>query len=118
VSAGEGGRPGGAGERGRSAGAGEGGRPGGVGERGRSAGSGDERSAPGEERGTCTPCRGTGEVVSALGGEQHVVSCPWCGGTGRFQPGRDAQASPAERESRQPPVDQGAAEAGPEQDGQ
>ena len=44
-----------------------------------------------EDRGTCTPCQGRGKVISALGGEQHEVTCPWCGGTGEFQPGRDAQ---------------------------
>jgi DnaJ-class molecular chaperone len=43
----------------------------------------------------CTACRGTGRVVSNLGGEPHVVSCPWCDGTGRFDPAHDAQASPA-----------------------
>jgi DnaJ-class molecular chaperone len=39
----------------------------------------------------CTPCRGTGKVISALGGERHQVTCPWCGGSGRFVRGRDAQ---------------------------
>ena len=57
-------------------------------------------AAPGkpiEDRSGCTPCRGTGKVVSNLGGTAHDVVCPWCDGTGRFQPGRDAQASgPAE----------------------
>jgi DnaJ-class molecular chaperone len=42
-------------------------------------------------RGTCTPCRGTGKLISGLGGEPHEVTCPWCGGTGEFQAGRDAQ---------------------------
>jgi DnaJ-class molecular chaperone len=67
-----------------------------------------------EDRGTCTPCHGRGKVISALGGEQHEVTCPWCGGSGRFQPGRDAQESPAERDTRQPAAE---AEAAPEQDG-
>jgi DnaJ-class molecular chaperone len=58
----------------------------------------EDRATPSEDRAACTPCRGTGKVTSALGGEQHEVSCPWCGGTGRFQPGRDAQESPAERD--------------------
>ena len=76
-----------------------------------------------EDRGTCTPCHGTGKVISALGGEQHEVTCPWCGGTGRFQPGRDAQESPAERDTRAPAErdtrEPGAeTEAAPEQDGQ
>lgn len=68
-----------------------------------------------EDRGTCTPCHGTGKVISALGGEQHEVTCPWCGGTGRFLPGRDAQESPAERDTHEPAAE---TEAAPEQDGQ
>jgi DnaJ-class molecular chaperone len=44
-----------------------------------------------EDRSTCTPCRGSGQVVSRLGGDEHQVTCPWCGGSGRFEPGRDAQ---------------------------
>jgi DnaJ-class molecular chaperone len=44
-----------------------------------------------EDRTVCTPCRGTGKALSSLGGVQHEVDCPWCAGTGRFQPGRDAQ---------------------------
>ena len=59
------------------------------GRRGAAAGDGD--------RSTCTPCRGTGKVTSALSGSEHVVSC---GGTGRFAPGRDAQESPAEQDTR------------------
>src|SRR5271154_6495936 len=38
------------------------------------------------------PCRGTGAVVSYLGGEANSVSCPWCEGTGTRHPGIDAQA--------------------------
>ena len=51
-------------------------------------------SADAEGKGpeTCTPCRGTGKVTSALGGERHEVTCPWCGGSGRFEAGRDAQS--------------------------
>jgi len=48
------------------------------------------------DRSQCTACRGTGRVVSNLGGSAHEVGCPWCEGTGRFQPGHDAQAHPAE----------------------
>jgi DnaJ-class molecular chaperone len=51
---------------------------------------------PTEERSVCTACRGTGKVTSGLGGTPHEVTCPWCGGTGEFRPGRDAQAGPAE----------------------
>jgi DnaJ-class molecular chaperone len=54
-------------------------------------------SDDGADRSTCTPCHGTGIVLSSLGGEQHRVTCPWCDGSGKFAPGRDAQQSPAER---------------------
>ena len=41
----------------------------------------------------CRPCRGTGQIVSNLGGSPSTVPCPWCDGTGRFIPEHDAQAS-------------------------
>ena len=41
----------------------------------------------------CAPCRGTGRVISNLGGTPHEEPCPWCEGTGRFIPGHDAQAA-------------------------
>jgi DnaJ-class molecular chaperone len=44
----------------------------------------------------CMPCRGTGKLISGLGGEPHEVTCPWCQGTGKRIPGIDAQQSPAE----------------------
>ncbi len=37
------------------------------------------------------PCRGTGEVVSTLGGETRKLPCPWCQGTGVRTSGIDAQ---------------------------
>jgi DnaJ-class molecular chaperone len=40
---------------------------------------------------TCRPCRGTGKVISGLGGERREQPCPWCGGSGVREPGRDAQ---------------------------
>jgi len=40
----------------------------------------------------CAPCRGTGRVISNLGGTPQQVPCPWCDGSGRFVPGHDAQA--------------------------
>ena len=43
----------------------------------------------------CTACRGTGRVISTLGGERHEVPCPWCEGSGRFIAGHDAQAARA-----------------------
>jgi DnaJ-class molecular chaperone len=41
----------------------------------------------------CAPCRGTGQVISNLGGTEQRVPCPWCDGTGTFIPGHDAQAA-------------------------
>jgi DnaJ-class molecular chaperone len=40
----------------------------------------------------CAPCRGTGRIVSRLGGSASTVTCPWCEGTGTVIPGHDAQA--------------------------
>jgi hypothetical protein len=37
-------------------------------------------------------CRGSGKVISNLGGTPSTVSCPWCGGSGERVPGIDAQA--------------------------
>jgi hypothetical protein len=39
----------------------------------------------------CMPCRGTGQVVSNLGGESRKIPCPWCQGTGVRTSGIDAQ---------------------------
>jgi DnaJ-class molecular chaperone len=41
----------------------------------------------------CSACRGTGQVISNLGGSPSTVTCPWCEGTGRFIPDHDAQAA-------------------------
>jgi hypothetical protein len=38
------------------------------------------------------PCRGTGKVISNLGGSPSSVTCPWCDGSGTRVPGIDAQA--------------------------
>jgi hypothetical protein len=38
------------------------------------------------------PCRGTGEVVSNLGGTPSKVTCPWCGGGGIRLAEVDAQS--------------------------
>ena len=38
------------------------------------------------------PCRGTGSVISGLGGTPSTVTCPWCAGTGVRVPDTDAQA--------------------------
>jgi DnaJ-class molecular chaperone len=55
-----------------------------------------EDSAPDDAAGApreCSACRGTGQVISNLGGAPQQVPCPWCEGTGRFIPGHDAQAA-------------------------
>ncbi len=41
---------------------------------------------------TCRACRGTGKVISNLGGSPSEVDCPWCEGTGKFISEHDAQA--------------------------
>ena len=41
----------------------------------------------------CAPCRGTGQLISNLGGSPAQVVCPWCEGTGMQLPGHDAQAA-------------------------
>ncbi len=38
------------------------------------------------------PCRGTGRVISHLGGAENAVTCPWCGGGGVRLADVDAQA--------------------------
>jgi DnaJ-class molecular chaperone len=39
----------------------------------------------------CMPCRGTGKLISNLGGEPSTVVCPWCDGGGVRLTGVDAQ---------------------------
>jgi DnaJ-class molecular chaperone len=39
----------------------------------------------------CMPCRGSGKVISNLGGELSTVECPWCKGAGMRVAGTDAQ---------------------------
>jgi DnaJ-class molecular chaperone len=41
----------------------------------------------------CAPCRGTGLLISNLGGEPSTVTCPWCEGGGMQLPGHDAQSA-------------------------
>jgi DnaJ-class molecular chaperone len=55
------------------------------------SGAGAAAQKPAEDRSQCTPCRGTGKLVSNLGGTPHDVVCPWCDGSGLFQQDRDAQ---------------------------
>jgi DnaJ-class molecular chaperone len=40
----------------------------------------------------CSACRGTGSVISNLGGVAATLPCPWCEGSGVWLRGHDAQA--------------------------
>lgn len=40
----------------------------------------------------CMACRGSGKVISNLGGSPKTVTCPWCEGGGVRIAGIDAQA--------------------------
>ena len=59
------------------------------------------------------PCRGSGRVISNLGGTPSEVTCPWCGGGGVRVPGTDAQA----RWPREQPADGSGGEGASEPDG-
>jgi hypothetical protein len=37
-------------------------------------------------------CRGSGRVISNLGGTPSTLDCPWCDGSGTRVPGIDTQA--------------------------
>jgi DnaJ-class molecular chaperone len=41
----------------------------------------------------CSPCRGTGSLISGAGGAPTTVPCPWCEGSGVRLPDHDAQAA-------------------------
>jgi DnaJ-class molecular chaperone len=53
----------------------------------------DATTPPNGDQRPCPPCRGTGRIVSRLGGSASTVTCPWCEGTGHVIPGHDAQAA-------------------------
>jgi DnaJ-class molecular chaperone len=57
--------------------------------------SGDEEAieVPEDEPVPCTVCRGTGSLISNLGGSPSTVECAWCEGTGTFLADHDAQAA-------------------------
>ena len=57
-------------------------------ENGKAANPDQESHQPRE----CMPCRGTGKVISNLGGTSKQVTCPWCEGGGTRLAGHDAQA--------------------------
>lgn len=41
----------------------------------------------------CSACRATGKVFAGRDEDQVQVACPWCQGTGQWEPGYDAQAA-------------------------
>jgi len=51
-----------------------------------------DAAEPAGEPVPCPPCRGTGTVISNLGGTRSELPCPWCEGTGVLNPAGDAQA--------------------------
>jgi hypothetical protein len=55
---------------------------------------GTDNTQQAEQAGTqeCMPCGGRGTLISKLGGEESVVRCPWCEGSGERRKGVDAQA--------------------------
>jgi len=63
-----------------------------AGERDDSTDEADDREDASHEPRECMPCRGSGQVISSLGGTPANVTCPWCGGAGVRVPGTDAQA--------------------------
>jgi DnaJ-class molecular chaperone len=52
----------------------------------------DEETPEDIEPVACTVCRGTGTLISNLGGSPFEAPCAWCEGTGTFLPDHDAQA--------------------------
>jgi hypothetical protein len=57
------------------------------------AGSDAGEAAKRAEARECMPCRGSGKVISNLGGERSERSCPWCHGTGVRESDVDAQSA-------------------------
>jgi DnaJ-class molecular chaperone len=55
--------------------------------------SADEETPDVDEPVPCTVCRGTGTLISNLGGSPSNLACAWCEGTGTFIPDHDAQAA-------------------------
>jgi hypothetical protein len=48
------------------------------------------------------PCRGSGQVISNLGGTPSTITCPWCGGGGVRVAPIDAQARWLEQDAGAP----------------
>lgn len=54
---------------------------------------GDSSTSSGPQ--PCLPCRGTGQVISNLGGSPSSVTCPWCEGGGVLLADHNAQPARA-----------------------
>jgi len=59
----------------------------------------EQRDQPAQPQ-PCGACRGTGTVISHLGGEPQELTCPWCEGGGVRLAGHDAQAHWREQSER------------------
>ena len=66
----------------------------------------DQPEAAHEPR-ECMPCRGSGRLISKLGGETSEVTCPWCAGGGMRVEGIDAQAGWPTEDAAPPTVPEG-----------
>lgn len=77
----------------------------------------EDRTEEAHQPRECMPCRGSGKVISNLGGTPSTVTCPWCEGGGVRLPGVDAQTRWREDGGDgEPAVDEGVEAAG-EEDG-
>jgi DnaJ-class molecular chaperone len=82
------------------------------------AGEGDAKQDLSEathEPRECMACRGTGRVISNLGGSPSTVACPWCEGSGLRLAEIDAQAhwgSEGAEQPERPPKSSGEPAAG------
>ena len=56
------------------------------------ASNGEDQQAASEAPRECMACRGSGQVISNLGGTPSNLTCPWCAGVGVRVAGIDAQA--------------------------
>ena len=75
------------------------------------AGEGNDKQDLGEathEPRECMACRGTGRVISNLGGSPSTVACPWCDGSGLRPAEVDAQAHWARESGSEPQTGEGA----------
>jgi DnaJ-class molecular chaperone len=75
-----------------------------------------EAAAEPSEPVRCSACRGTGQVVSNLGGRRSIVECPWCDGGGVRIADHDAQARRREQQQRGGEAKSPASRPGPDDD--